>query len=171
MKKILVLVFICSNLLIPSRSFALSCAEPPTMDAAFEEYDAVLIGSVEKVESNDTNRKLTIDVEKSFKGVNETKIAVAEDVTWGESRENATYLFFLDKEGEKWIHPLCSPTIHNTYLADEYFADKEELTLQEVESVDSESDNTVGMVVLFTVLAFLAGAAVLFKAIKQGRNR
>ncbi|WP_422122507.1 hypothetical protein DHX103_11945 [Planococcus sp. X10-3] len=166
MKKVLILVFLTSLFLIPGKSFALSCVEPPPPDVAYDEYDAVLIGKVGNIDSNSTRKKLTIEVEKSFKGVNETTITVTEDVTWGESQENATYLFFLDKEGEKWIHPLCSPTTHNTDLADEYFADKEELTLQDVEAVDGASDNTVIMVlVAIPVVAIIAG--VLITLIKR----
>ena len=169
MKKIMILVFISSLFLIPGRSYALSCVEPPPPDVAFDKYDAVLIGSVEKIESGKTVKILTIEVEKSFKGVDEKTITISEDLTWGESQENATYLFFLNREGKKWVHPLCSPTTHNTNIAEETFADKEEVTLQAVESTGSESTDTA-LKVLIAVLLVIAASGVLIKSIKAGKN-
>lgn len=167
MKKIMILLILSSLFLIPGRSFALSCAEPPPLDIAYDEYDAVLIGSVARIENTDASKTLTIEVQKSYKGVTEKTVTVFEDLTWGESRENATYLFFLNKEGEKWIHPLCSPTTHKTELADELFADKEEITLQDVASSDSASDDNPAPIFLIAALIVLTAAGVWIKLSKQ----
>lgn len=170
MKKIMVLLILSSFLLVPDRGLALSCAEPSPPDVAFDEYDAVLIGSVAGIENTSENKKLTIDVQKSFKGVDEKTITVSEDITWGESQENATYLFFLDKDGDKWIHPLCSPTTHNTAVADEEFSDKEEITLQEVAASRSDSYNFAPMA-LIAVLTAITIAGVWIKLTKQSRAK
>lgn len=78
----------------------------------------------------------------------------------GESQEGATYLFFLKKENEKWYDPLCSPSTHNTDLADEYFAGQEEITLQEVESFNSESNNTFTIVIVAALLLGILAASI-----------
>lgn len=94
MKKLMILVFFTSLFMIPIQSSALSCPEPSPVDVAYDEYDAVLIGTIEDIESNNTNKELTIEVDQSFKGVDKKTVSVFEDITWGESRENGTYLFF-----------------------------------------------------------------------------
>lgn len=169
MKKLMVFVLLCALFVDPGRSYALSCVEPPPPDAAFEEYDAVLIGSVEKIQTGLSAKTVTIEVEKSFKGVNEKTISVFEDITWGESQVGATYLFFLNREGGKWIHPLCSPTTHKTVLADEYFYDKPELMLQEVKSSGGES-YPLPLIVLMSAMAAVAAAAVLLKLAKNSKK-
>lgn len=168
MKRLMILVFFTSLFMVPNQSSALSCSEPSSMDVEYDEYDAVLIGTVVGIESNNTNKKLAIEVSKSFKGVNKKTVTVFEDITWGEIQENGTYLFFLKKDGEKWYHPLCSPTTHNTDLAAEYFAGEEEITLQDVPAVGSATTNT-SIIVLTGILLITVLAIVLIKLIK-GRN-
>lgn len=170
MKTFMILLLISSLFLIPSQVSALSCAEPLPVEIAFDEYDAVLIGSVETIKTTSSARTLTIQVETSFKGVDENRITVLEDVTWGESREGATYLFFLTREEGKWLHPLCSPTTHNTDLTDEFLADKEIITLHEVESTDTESNNRTFYILLSLLLAVIAGAGVWKVFAKQKRK-
>lgn len=171
MKKIILLVFIASIFLNPAQSFALSCAEPSPVKIAYEEYDAVLIGEVKDIDYTDNKKMLTVEVGKSFKGVETEAITVYEDVTWGESRKNAEYLFFLNLEAGKWIHPLCSPTTHNSELADREYADKEEIVLQEVES--SEFDSTgiipIGLVALLVAGIVIAGLWIS-SAIRRNRT-
>ena len=169
MKKLIILVFFTSLFMVPIQSIALSCPEPSSVDFAYDEYDAVLVGTVAGIESNNTNKKLTIEVSKSFKGVNKKTITVFEDITWGESQENGTYLFFLKKDGEKWYHPLCSPTTYNTDLAAEHFADSEEIILKEVPAVAGASTNTV-IIVLTGILLIAVIAVISIKSIK-GRNK
>lgn len=166
----LIVALLLSLSILPKFSLALSCAEPSSAAIAYDEYDAVLIGSVEKVEYTNEAKKMMIEVERSFKGADEEKIAVFEDVTWGESQENVTYLFFLNQEGEKWVHPLCSPTTQNTDLADEFFADRTELALQEVEYLETETNHTV-LIILITLLLAAVVAGVLVTLRKERSKR
>lgn len=170
MKSSMFLLFVISFLLIPGQSFALSCVEPPPVDVAADEYDGVIIGSVNGVKSNGGSKELLVSVEKSFKGVNVDKITIYEDPTWGESQEGATYLFFLSKEKEKWLHPLCSPTTHNTDLADEHFADQKEIPLQAVESLNSDSDNTLASVMISALLLGILGTITWILWTKKTRS-
>lgn len=169
-KKIMILVFLTSLFLVPVQISALSCAEPSPVDIAYDEYDAVLVGKVKDINHNKNAKMLTIEVGKSYKGVETETITVYEDITWGESQENAEYLFFLNQEGGKWIHPLCSPTTHHTELADEVYADSEEVVLQEVESGGFESHNTI-LIVLMALLAAGIVIAGVWISLSKGRNR
>lgn len=155
---------------MPNQSFALSCAEPQPLNIAYDEYDAVLVGQVADINKKSDKKILTVEVEKSYKGVGNKTITVYEDITWGESQKNATYLFFFNQEGGKWIHPLCSPTTHNTELADEFYADKKELVLQEVESSVFDSTNTILIVLVSLLLAVIVLAAVWISLSKR-RNK
>lgn len=170
MKKMMISILFISLFLIPIQSFALSCAEPLPLDVAIEEYAAVVIGSVKGIESGGGAKKLTVEVEKSFKGVDVNKITVYEDLTWGESQEGATYLFFLDKDKEKWFHPLCSPTTHNTDLADEQFADQKEIPLQDVESFNSESDNTLAIVMISALMLGILAAIIWILSARKRKS-
>lgn len=131
MEKALMTITLFLFFLMPTQSLALSCAEPSSPDRAYREYDAVIIGTVEKIKDRNSVKILTIRVNKSFKGVDEKMITVKEDIMWGESQLDANYLYYLNAEGGKWIHPLCSPTTGNTDLADEVFADKKEIALRD----------------------------------------
>lgn len=129
-------VFLISLIIMPKQSFALSCAEPSPPNIAYDEYDAVIIGTVEKIREKSGEKVLTIKVQKSYKGVDKTIITVKEDITWGESQLNLDYLFFLNKEGENWVNPLCSPTSNKTEMTDEFLGDKEEMPLQNVDRIE-----------------------------------
>lgn len=167
MKKVMISVLFISLFLIPGQGFALSCAEPPPPDIAYDEHDAVVIGSIKEIDRSSGKKKLMIDVEKSYKGVSVNKITVYEDPTWGESQEGATYLFFLDKDEGKWLHPLCSPTTHNTDSADEHFADQKELPLQSVESYASDSDNTLAILMIAALLLGISAAMIWIVPVKN----
>lgn len=169
-KKILILVFLLSLFLMPNQSLALSCAEPSSVEIAYDEYDAVLVGKVKDINHNNNTKTLIIEVGKSYKGVETKAITVYEDSTWGESQKNAEYLFFLNQEGGEWIHPLCSPTTHNTELADEVYADKEEVTLQEVESSGFASNNTAVIVLMSLLVAGIVIAGVWI-SLSNRRNK
>ncbi|WP_033542938.1 hypothetical protein [Planococcus sp. CAU13] len=170
MKSRWILLFALSLLLVPGQSFALSCAEPLPVDIAADNYDGILIGSVRGIESTNGAKKLTIDVEKSFKGVNRHKITVHEDITWGESQEGATYLFFLKKDKDKWVHPLCSPSTYNTDLAEEHFGDQEEIPLQAVELYAYDSDNTLATVMIATLLLGILAAIIWILSARKRKN-
>ncbi|MCM3611817.1 hypothetical protein M4S82_11180 [Planococcus sp. MERTA32b] len=169
MKRLMILVFFTSLFMVPIQSSALSCPEPSSVAVEYDEYDAVLIGTVVEIESNNTNKRLTIEVAKSFKGADKKTVTVSEDVTWGESQENGTYLFFLKKEGEKWYHPLCSPTTHNTNLAAEHFTDEEEITLHEVPGVSGVSTNTP-LILLTGILLTVVIAGISIRMVNR-RNK
>lgn len=166
MNKLLISLLAICLFAIPGQTFALSCAEPSPIPVAYDEYDAVLIGSVEEINQQNGVVKLIINVEKSFKGVQDRVITVSEDATWGESQKNAAYLFFLTKENEKWKHPLCSPTIHKTGLADEFFADKQQLVLHDVNTGASKPD---GLLKFIVAAAAIIIGLIIFK-IKQTKK-
>lgn len=151
MKKIMSVILLISVFLMPSQVFALSCPEPLAPDLAYEEYDAVIIGSVAKIETNAEEKILTIKVQKSFKGVDKTVITVKEDSTWGESQNGFKYLYYLNEDGANWDHPLCSPTTNDLGIADEFYGDIEEVALQEVEGAEDTSQKTI-MAVLIGVM-------------------
>jgi hypothetical protein len=110
MKKVMFLVLMVGMFINPTNSFALSCAELPTMDKSFGEYEAVIAGKVLYVTEENNKKMLDVEIEKSFKGVDSKNIVIEEDLTWGMSEKNNTYLFFLNKVNENWENPLCSPT-------------------------------------------------------------
>lgn len=157
MKKLIITVCLLSVFLIPKQSHALSCIEPPPANIAFERYDAVIIGTVQDIERKNNSLLLTLEVEKSYKGVEDKIIKVYEDVFWGTSVEGTKYLFYLNKEEGKWIHPLCSPT--TTKVENEFFTNKIELDLKE-EKVTEEKPQYASIIFLL-----VAGFAVLFVVI------
>lgn len=166
----MILVFLLSLFLMPNQSLALSCAEPSSVEIAYDEYDAVLVGEVKDINHNNNTKMLIIEVGKSYKGVETKTITVYEDITWGESQKNAEYLFFLNLDAGKWIHPLCSPTTHKTELADVAYVDKEEVVLQEVESSGFDSNDTTLIVLMALLVAGLVIAGVWI-AIANRRNK
>jgi LPXTG-motif cell wall-anchored protein len=95
----------------PIQPFALSCAELPPFEESFTNYDAVISGKVLKVITQKEKKYLSVQVERSFKEIHSKNIVVEEDITWGTSVVNETYLFFLNKNDKKWENPLCSPTV------------------------------------------------------------
>lgn len=172
MKKIMIMIFLISLFLLPAQSFALSCAELPSPDVAYDRYEAVIIGTVEDIQERSDEKTLIIEVNKSFKGVNKEIIAVEEDLTWGESQLNAEYLFYLNKEGEEWVHPLCSPTTLNTDIADEFYADKEEIVLEEMalEDVEIAESQSKGAIFLTIMTVFFVITAAVFLIIRRRKN-
>lgn len=160
MKRLLIAVLFLSMFSLPVHSRALSCEEPPPPEIAYDEYDAVIVGTVEEINESTSVKIMTVRVEKSFKGVGRKIITVKEDLTWGQSQLHSSLLFFLNKEGENWVHPLCSPTTADIDLADAVFADKEELALQSAEN------NPIGWqlaILLGAILAVSAGALQKFR--------
>lgn len=166
MKKLIFILFIISLILMPKPGFTLSCVEPSPPDIAFDEYDAVIIGIVVNIKENHNEKILTIAVDTSFKGVDENFITVKEDITWGSSKLNKGYLYYLNKEGENWIHPLCSPTTDHTYIAEEFFADKETITLQNIEVDENGSEYGI-FVALLAVIVVIVLTLLLIKKRKK----
>lgn len=163
MKKVVMALFLISLFLLPEQNFALSCVEPSPPDVAYDEYDAVIIGTVEEIKEYHDTKVLEIRVDTSYKGIDTKVIAVEEDITWGESQLNASYLYYLNEEGEKWLHPLCSPTTSNTDIAEEFLADREEIALQ---NVVSEPEDKIYIVFLEIILAVLTAVRLMMKSRK-----
>lgn len=135
MKYVISITLFLGLFITPLQTFALSCAEPPPIEKAFDNYEGIVIGTVV---DNDSKRHqiLHVEVDKSLKGINEENIQVIEDSTWGESVVGNTYLFFLDKttQNGNWINPLCSPS---TLYTEEvrglpFFLDKDLPTIESI---------------------------------------
>ena len=94
MKKLMILVFFTSLFMILIQSSALSCPEPSPVDVAYDEYDAVLIGTIEDIESNNTNKELTIEVDQSFKGVDKRPSQCSKILHGGKAGRMARICFF-----------------------------------------------------------------------------
>ncbi|MBZ5199819.1 hypothetical protein HU147_01205 [Planomicrobium chinense] len=161
MKKLIIVLLFLSIVLWPEYSRALSCEEPAPPEIAYEEYDAVIIGTIEEISESTSVKTMTVRVEKSFKGVDREIITVKEDLMWGQSQLHSSLLFFLNKEGENWVHPLCSPTTANTDLADAVFADKEELVLEDAEN------NSINWRLFILLGAILAVSAAALQKIRR----
>ncbi|MGE7023022.1 hypothetical protein [Solibacillus cecembensis] len=160
MKKIMIAMFLISFFIMPKQSFALSCVEPSPPNIAYEEYDAVIIGTVEKIKEKSEEKILTIKVQKSYKGVDKKIITVKENIMWGESQLNTDYLYFLNKEGENWVHPLCSPTTNNTEIADEFLGDKVGMALHHVD--ENGIDFKKWGLIAFSATLFITVLVVFF---------
>ncbi len=125
-KFVLTLLVVLGTIVLsaPNGAQALSCAEMPTAEEAYERYDGIVLAKVERIERERSggsaehtgeHHRVALTVERSFKGVEEPSIAVRENITWGAlngpSEIGETYLFFLKQMGEGWEHPLCAPTM------------------------------------------------------------
>lgn len=109
------LITILSVILLYSLSFssvyALSCAEPLSVEESFKNYEGVIVGEVLSVKEKSNEKLLTVKVIDTLKEINEEEINIKEDKMWGESIEGKTYVFYLNKDGlNQWSNPLCSPT-------------------------------------------------------------
>ncbi|ATP40082.1 hypothetical protein CSE16_08480 [Solibacillus sp. R5-41] len=166
MKKIMIAMLLISLFIMPKQSLALKCVEPSPPNIAYDEYDAVIIGEVEKIKKKIGGKVLTIKVQKSFKGVDKNIIKVKEDRTWGKSQLNSEYLYFLNKEGENWVNPLCSPTTNDTKIADEFLVDREIITLQNVDSNEDELKRW-GLIVFSAALFTIVLVAFFIKKRKN----
>ncbi|QPC47618.1 hypothetical protein [Mangrovibacillus cuniculi] len=166
MKKLLLAVCFLSVFFFPKQTQALSCIEPPSANITFKQYDGVIIGEVQEIERKSNVLLLTVEVKKSYKGVEDKVIKLYEDVTWGTSIKGTEYLFYLNKENGKWIHPLCAPT--TTKVNNEFFEGKEELLLKEKEveeQLQKKPNYTTTLVLL------VAGFAVLLVIFFKRKRR
>ncbi len=114
MKKWLLTSLLLMFLLPAHTSFALSCAQMPSTETAYEKYDGIIIGHVEGVTRTKDHNEIDITVVRSFKEIEVNKLTLEENITWGSlngpSKIGEEYLFFLKKKGAGWENPLCSPT-------------------------------------------------------------
>jgi len=101
-------------LIQPAQAQALSCAAPPSPKEAYQQYDAVVVGSVTQVESDGKMNRVQVIVTSSYKGVKEKELTVLENATWGAawgpSVVGETYLFYLANTADGWESPLCGPS-------------------------------------------------------------
>lgn len=116
MKKLLLIAFVIISIsqFHPKEVYALSCVQPPAIEGAYEEYDAVVVGHVDEIIQHEDRNEVRLTLSKSFKGIEMNKIAVNESITWGSlwgpSKVGEEYLFFLRMVDGSWENPLCSPT-------------------------------------------------------------
>lgn len=101
-------------LIQPTQAQALSCASLPSPKEAYQQYDAVLVGSVRQVESDGNVNRVQVTVASSYKGVKQKELTVLENATWGAawgpSVVGETYLFYLKHTADGWENPLCAPS-------------------------------------------------------------
>ncbi len=101
-------------LIQPAQAQALSCASLPSPKEAYQQYDAVVVGSVTQVESDGRMNRVQVTVTSSYKGVKQKELTVLENATWGAawgpSVVGETYLFYLMNTADGWESPLCGPS-------------------------------------------------------------
>jgi hypothetical protein len=126
MKKLIMVSFVLL-FFYPKTTFALKCVELPSIESAYEKYDAVIIGYVDGVVRNTQSNQINLRVIKSFKGTEESKIAAEESIAWGTSKTGEEYLYFLIKTDKGWEIPLCSPMMAVADASEElvFLQDKE----------------------------------------------
>jgi len=146
-----------------SNIFALSCEMPDLPHIEFDHYDAVIIGQVKAVKNRLDHKVVTVEVNKSYKGITKKTISVIEDINWGTSKNDETYLYFLNKEKNRWTNPLCSPTTSAIGLADQYLADKAELPLEESQSILDLKPKTslAATLVIFLSLLIISAFSIM----------
>lgn len=120
MKKILTILSLLLVLSMPTNTFALSCATPPPALEAFEKADAVAVAKVIEVKEKNSEKQLKLEVLANHKGISQGEIMVSEDLTWGTSQLNETYLFYLNEKGNSYENPLCGSTTSNLEQAKEF---------------------------------------------------
>ncbi|NOU84459.1 hypothetical protein GC102_01525 [Paenibacillus sp. LMG 31460] len=162
--------------LFPTNTYALSCAQMPSMEQAYEQYDGVIIGLVEGVVRKKESNQIQLTVVKSFKGIEERTINVDEDITWGSlngpSEKGVHYLLFLKKKGNEWVNPLCSPS---KKLADaskelDYLKDKE-IPLKEARATTESfiGDNMSNRWIVIAIFVGLTGA-ILYRILRYKKR-
>lgn len=112
-KNLIVILFsILSIILLTFNNVAaLSCAEPLSIEENLKKYEGIIVGEVLSIKENKNSKLLTVNIEENLKGIEEKKLIIQEDKTWGESIEGKSYLFYLNKNNlNQWEHPLCSPS-------------------------------------------------------------
>ncbi|GEM_PF-3249928 len=135
MKKIVwsALVVLLIGHLQSAPAMALSCAEFPPIEEAYEQYDGLIVGLVDEVSGkNDEYNEVKVTVQRSFKGVEADQVTMLENPTWGNlngpSEVGEEYLFFLRlTDSDQWENPLCSPSMKVDAAGEElaYVQDKE----------------------------------------------
>lgn len=188
MKKLCVLsVLLIALFLVPSQSFALSCVELPSIDKSFEQYEGVIVGKVDSIETVTTNydstiggkvsrKEMKITVLTSYKGIKERQLIATEDITWGFLEKDKEYLIFLNETDGNWEVPLCSPTAETTHSEKnlEFLAGKEEIQLLDNQIKDNpllKKDGEVStLVIMISAIILLLVGSIYFKKHKKRSN-
>ncbi|MNB76988.1 hypothetical protein D3C75_236630 [compost metagenome] len=133
MRRAALLALLIILFLPAGRSSALSCAEFQTVEQAYDYYDGIVIGQVDKVSrsNDDSSNEIHVTVKRSFKTITERSLILKENITWGAlngpSETGKDYLFYLKQTDGEWENPLCSPSalISSDSAAPEYLQNKE----------------------------------------------
>lgn len=173
--RMLLIGFAFCAALVPDRASALSCAAPRSIEESYANYDAVVVANVDEVNEKRSGKELKLTVLTSFKGLEERKITVAEDLTWGTSKRGTQYLFFLNEKDGAWEHPLCSPTKTTGAAAQELaFLKDKEIPIPEMKvpaAAEGAPRPWVVPVVSVCVLSVLVFAGVRFAKRGKGKNK
>lgn len=164
----------------PQNVAALSCAELPFIEDAYEKYDGVIIGKVKEVVRRNDSNQVKLSVLKSYKAISQTSLTVKEDPTWGAvwgpSEVGQEYLFFLRQNAGGWENPLCAPTKKIEDAAEElkFLQDKEISLVSVAEPMgsdgnrDSHASSIIWIIVIFVCLLVVMGYS-LFRMVKRGK--
>lgn len=171
MNKLMIITLLLALFAFPTQSFALSCAEPPSLKEAFDQYDGVILGKVLSVKEGNKTKELVVEVDKSFKGVQQKYISVKEDADWGTSQVNFSYLFFLSDEAGQWKHPLCSPTTNNIVIASQELGDIEAVQLTINENPISSGEEKRNVYLTIVSIAAFPSLIALFIIVGTRRLR
>lgn len=97
----------------PMQVQALSCAFS-SPEEAYQNYDAIIVGSVKQVDSEENVNRVQITITDSYKGIKQKELTMLENATWGSawgpSIVGETYLFYLMNTENGWENSLCSPS-------------------------------------------------------------
>ena len=193
MKKIyLIILFVLLMVFFPfQKAYALSCVEPPPPEIAIHEYDVVVIATVTEVKDTTSrffgNRYdlgsgalVKANVSLSFKGYDNNTITFNEDLEWGESKVGTEYLLFLNKKGNGFTSPLCSPTSETAGLDMNHIIatlSAESTGVIEFDEADesNESNNSEfswGLLLLIStiIILIIIGTVIFYRRGKVKRN-
>ncbi|MOA05000.1 hypothetical protein D3C78_1245790 [compost metagenome] len=138
MRKMLMLAFmlLIMNQMNPTEAHALSCAEMPSVQEAYDQYDGIVVGRVDKVIFKQESNEVRLAISKSYKGIDQQSLSVEENPTWGAlwgpSEVGEEYLFFLQQTDGGWENPLCSPSMKTASASKELgFLKDKEIPIQE----------------------------------------
>lgn len=111
--RVLLCLAILFLMIQPSKTQALSCAYS-SPEEAYQNYDAIIVGSVKQVDSEENVNHVQITVTNSYKGMTPKELTILENATWGSawgpSVAGETYLFYLIHTENGWENSLCSPS-------------------------------------------------------------
>ena len=119
---------------------ALSCVIPD-VEESMAYSDGVVIAKVLKVKETFSARLITVEVEKSYKGVEQSTLTFSEDLMWGSSALSSSYLLFLNRDKDKWSLPLCSGLLLSFAKENQLLDALEQYPLIELTDNEDHKDN------------------------------